>query len=537
MEVYEMMKKNHLLIISVFLCVLLVFVSAGSVFALTIPSEPSKSVTTPTLEDISDDFTDAVFKQKVWEWLGKSGSPGKFTQLEITSKMDDNNYKLLLSSAGIKSLDGIEHFDGLRSLNLYANKLTSLPELPDTLQSLDLKLNEIKTVAKLPKQLEHLDISYNKLTSLPRLPNTLKTLGCSHNEMAELPQLPSNLEYLNCSYNKLASLPALPQSIGELNLSNNYLNVFGDPLRNELNSLNAVMTIGPQFRITYKGSPLTLDINGTKQLTGGDIIRQMSSDGWVWGDVEDIVISSLAFSSTDNSVVKVDSAGLVTGKGQGTASVTATLMGIDSALTKVSIPVIVSSQTAAEEETVENTDVDYMSASSWAVSELEIAEGMNLFTDKVKTNLKQDITREEFCGIAVKLYEKLSGKQALPCTVNPFADTSDIDVLKAYELDIVKGVSADRFAPASKISRQEICVMITRALKAAKPNLTFTVTDYDRFDDENKIASWAINEVRFANKNNIMKGVGGNTINPLGQTSREQGVILIKRTYENFLNQ
>jgi hypothetical protein len=79
--------------------------------------------------------------------------------------------------------------------------------------------------------------------------------------------------------------------------------------------------------------------------------------------------------------------------------------------------------------------------------------------------------------------------------------------------------------------------MITRALKAAKPNLTFTVTDYDRFDDENKIASWAINEVRFANKNNIMKGVGGNTINPLGQTSREQGVILIKRTYENFLNQ
>jgi hypothetical protein len=151
--------------------------------------------------------------------------------------------------------------------------------------------------------------------------------------------------------------------------------------------------------------------------------------------------------------------------------------------------------------------------------------------------LRQDITREEFCGIAVKLYENLSGKEALPCTVNPFNDTSDTDILKAYELGIVNGVSADRFTPANKISRQEICVMITRALKAAKPGLDYSVTDYDRFTDENKIASWAINEVRFASKNNIMKGVGVNTINPLGETSREQGVIMIKRTYENFLNQ
>lgn len=32
----------------------------------------------------------------------------------------------------------------------------------------------------------------------------------------------------------------------------------------------------------------------------------------------------------------------------------------------------------------------------------------------------------------------------------------------------------------------------------------------------------------------IMRGVGNNTINPLGNTTREQAIALVKRTYESF---
>lgn len=593
-----MKSKNKSLFVSVALSFLLVLGSTGSVFALTIPSLPD--ISKPLSIDISGDFTDAKFKQTVWEWLGNTGTPGAFTQLDLLSQMDAMNHTLNISNKGIKSLSGIEYFSGLEQLRCNNNELTKLPELPNTIQVINCSVNNISSIPeplpseltdfscaenslsslpKLPGKLTTLSCGSNKLTSLPQLPVSLTAILCADNRLAELPPLPPYLNTLICGKNKLKSLPVLPAYLFHFDCSDNqltslpqlppglsrlfcpgnyltslpdipsnlhmlyiqynYLNVFSDPLLSKLAQLNITKTILPQYRIGYKGTEIKLDISGTKKLGNSDFKVQMSSDNSVWGDASNIDLSLLTFASSNNAIAKVDSTGMVTGMSQCSASITASLLGLDTLLTKVQIPVTVSGQTTAGAITAEagNSSVDYLSASSWAVSELETAEQLGLFTNKVTSGLKQDITREEFCGIAVKLYEQLSGKQALPSIVNPFTDTSDSDILKAYEKEIVNGVSADRFAPNNKISRQEICVMITRALKAAKPDLKISITDYERFDDESKIASWAINEVRFASKNNIMKGVGGKTIDPLGNTSREQGVILVKRTYENFLNQ
>jgi hypothetical protein len=184
--------------------------------------------------------------------------------------------------------------------------------------------------------------------------------------------------------------------------------------------------------------------------------------------------------------------------------------------------------------TPDKSTIDYKTASSWAVSELKQAEAGNLVTDKVMSSFGNYITREEFCGLAVKLYEALSGKQALPTAYNPFTDTSDIDTLKAVNLGIVKGVTADTFAPGNNITREEICVMLFRAIQAAKPGLDLSTSGVGIFTDENKIASWALDAVRFANKHGIMKGTGDNCIDPLSDTSREQAIILVKRTFESL---
>lgn len=55
-----------------------------------------------------------------------------------------------------------------------------------------------------------------------------------------------------------------------------------------------------------------------------------------------------------------------------------------------------------------------------------------------------------------------------------------------------------------------------------------------RFKDEGSIASWAMESVRFMFKNGIMKGHDG-YVSPLGNTTREQAVLLIVRTYEKYL--
>lgn len=188
----------------------------------------------------------------------------------------------------------------------------------------------------------------------------------------------------------------------------------------------------------------------------------------------------------------------------------------------------------ANDET-SNSVILYDTPSDWAVSEIEAAKNYNLTNDSILNDYKKNITREEFCELAVKLSEALSGRPADYSSYNFFSDTTNVDILKAYKLGIVKGVTVDRFEPLKKISRQEICVMIYRTLKASIQDINIDVSDVSAFSDQESIAYWAINEVKFASKFGIIKGTGGNNIDPLLNTSREQAIVLVKRTYEAFI--
>ena len=86
----------------------------------------------------------------------------------------------------------------------------------------------------------------------------------------------------------------------------------------------------------------------------------------------------------------------------------------------------------------------------------------------------------------VKLYEAATGTVAVLADANPFTDTVNPEILKAYQLGIVKGMTATTFAPNSAISRQEISVMFLRELKAAKPTEDFTITATTTFTDQAK---------------------------------------------------
>ncbi|MDF2593092.1 MAG: Ig-like protein [Clostridia bacterium] len=174
--------------------------------------------------------------------------------------------------------------------------------------------------------------------------------------------------------------------------------------------------------------------------------------------------------------------------------------------------------------------------STWATAEIDKAKELKLTTDKILSKYQTNITREEFCELAVKLYEALSGKNAEAAASNPFVDTTNSEVLKAYGLKIVNGVSADKFAPSNTVTRQEISTMLIRTLLAAKPGFVAATNEDLTFVDETDIAVWAKEPVKFLNANGIMKGSGSDTISimPKGNTSREQAVILVKRTFENF---
>ncbi|MBQ7093943.1 MAG: C-type lectin domain-containing protein, partial [Clostridia bacterium] len=76
--------------------------------------------------------------------------------------------------------------------------------------------------------------------------------------------------------------------------------------------------------------------------------------------------------------------------------------------------------------------------SGWAEKEIETAYDKQLIPEAlVGKDLTQPITRAEFAAVSVKAYEAIADVKAkAPAIENPFSDTEDEEVLKAYEIGI-----------------------------------------------------------------------------------------------------
>ena len=76
--------------------------------------------------------------------------------------------------------------------------------------------------------------------------------------------------------------------------------------------------------------------------------------------------------------------------------------------------------------------------------------------------------------------------------------------------------------------------MIYRTLKASDFDTTIDMTSSFPFNDTQLIADWAINKVMYCYHNDIIHGTSYKILDPLSNTTREQAVILINRTFLSF---
>ena len=176
--------------------------------------------------------------------------------------------------------------------------------------------------------------------------------------------------------------------------------------------------------------------------------------------------------------------------------------------------------------------------SSWAAGELADALSKGLFPDRLlKADLTRPISRADFAAVSVKVYEYLSGTKAVSGS-NPFSDTSDPEVVKAYNLGIVNGTGATVFSPAVILDREQTATMLTRVYKRlsipgwslatdGKHSLAFTRPS--SFADDTAISSWAKDSVYFMVANGIINGVGDHRFAPRDKASAEQALVLAVR--------
>lgn len=174
-------------------------------------------------------------------------------------------------------------------------------------------------------------------------------------------------------------------------------------------------------------------------------------------------------------------------------------------------------------------------ASDWAIKELEDALNNALIPNSLNNkNYTQNITRAEFAAVAVKMYEQLTLKAAVSADSNPFSDTNDSEILKAFALGITNGTSATTFEPNSLITRQEMATMMVRALEKADVSTSVNLNTVKKFADHAKIESWALNGVYFMSNAGIIKGKGNNTFDVLGNATREEALAISIRSVNKY---
>ena len=199
------------------------------------------------------------------------------------------------------------------------------------------------------------------------------------------------------------------------------------------------------------------------------------------------------------------------------------------------------------------TTAAWENAHNWAKPELEEGAALGLIPDCLQgADLTQPITRAEFAAVSVKLYEALSGTPAEPIAVNPFTDTQDPEVLKAFNVGVTNGTGATTFEPDTLINREQAATMLTRVYKKLKLEGWTLETDGSfkeafkalfempaLFADDELISSWARDSVYFMYANGIVKGVGNNCFAPklvssgeetLNFATREQALLMSVRT-------
>jgi hypothetical protein len=181
--------------------------------------------------------------------------------------------------------------------------------------------------------------------------------------------------------------------------------------------------------------------------------------------------------------------------------------------------------------------MDYMTGfsdidSHWAKEEIELLSSrMILRGDGKAFNPNNPITRGEFSAIIARAL-------LLPMTETPlpFRDVLDIHwyydyVSRSFTSGIIKGKGDDSFEPSSNITREEMAVMISRALDYIGKS---TLNERDiPYTDIMSISRWAIDEVRNVYRMGIMTGRNLDTFAPKSLATRaEAAIVIIRMLYQ-----
>jgi len=171
--------------------------------------------------------------------------------------------------------------------------------------------------------------------------------------------------------------------------------------------------------------------------------------------------------------------------------------------------------------------------SSWASTKLEIARLSGLTPEDFDNQqFTANITRRDFCELLINSCSLFGYPLPKVPKTHPFTDTQDKVVEQAFILGLTNGTAKGIFSPDLPLTREMAVVMLGKLHSLFESE--YEVMDEQQAEqilqkyanDSAKISDWAKRYMADAYSLGIISGTGNGVLDPKGNLTREQGVIL-----------
>lgn len=173
---------------------------------------------------------------------------------------------------------------------------------------------------------------------------------------------------------------------------------------------------------------------------------------------------------------------------------------------------------------------DDLDTVSWAYEAISTLADEGIISGKSETKFapRDNIKREEFVKLVIGVMNEQPGGSDV------FSDISENDWFRTYankanELGIVSGIGEGIFGKGSNITRQDMAVMLYRAISYKGIKLEKGTLD---FMDNDNIADYAKEAVAAFAQAGIINGVGDGSFNPTGYATRAEAAKMIFGVYK-----
>ena len=177
-----------------------------------------------------------------------------------------------------------------------------------------------------------------------------------------------------------------------------------------------------------------------------------------------------------------------------------------------------------------------LASDHWATKDIDYISSTGLMRGMTATNFEPNVTLTR--GMLVTILYRLENEPA----VNTNMGFIDVDLAQYYVKavawakanGIVNGVSEDRFAPDSQITREQMAAIMCNYAEHKGYDISVGEnTNILSYDDFSNISEYAIASMQYAAGSGLFKGRTPSTINPQDTATRAETAAILHRFVEN----